>query len=109
VGVRRQIARGDCGTRNRRARAGLLQAGGLPNDQGVQVATLEAGTMQELEPGEDVRFNFRNYLDLMRVPSDDVMHLFRPLRPGQLRGVPWLANALVRLWELDQYDDAELP
>jgi capsid protein len=32
-------------------------AGGLPNDQGVQVATLEAGTMQELEPGEDVRFN----------------------------------------------------
>jgi lambda family phage portal protein len=57
-------------------------------------------------PGE--RLFFPNYLDLMRVPSDDVMHLFRPLRPGQLRGVPWLANALVRLWELDQYDDAEL-
>jgi len=36
------------------------------------------------------------------------MHLFRSLRPGQLRGVPWMANALVRLWELDQYDDAEL-
>ena len=30
------------------------------------------------------------------------------MRPGQLRGIPWLANALVRLWELDQYDDAEL-
>ncbi len=28
--------------------------------------------------------------------------------PGQLRGVPWMANALVRLWELDQYDDTEL-
>jgi len=57
-------------------------------------------------PGE--RLFFPNYLDLIRVPADEVMHLFRPLRPGQLRGVPWLANALVRLWELDQYDDAEL-
>ena len=44
----------------------------------------------------------------MRVPAAEVMHLFRSLRPGQLRGVPWMANALVRLWELDQYDDAEL-
>ena len=57
-------------------------------------------------PGE--RLFFPDYLDLQRVPAEDVMHLFRPLRPGQLRGVPWLANALVRLWELDQYDDAEL-
>ena len=43
----------------------------------------------------------------MRVPAAEVMHLFRSLRPGQLRGVPWMANAFVRLWELDQYDDAE--
>ena len=57
-------------------------------------------------PGE--RLFFPNALDLVRVPADEVMHLFRPLRPGQIRGVPWLANALVRLWELDQYDDAEL-
>ncbi|HZT29422.1 MAG TPA: phage portal protein [Bryobacteraceae bacterium] len=57
-------------------------------------------------PGE--RLFFPNYLDLIRVPADEIMHVFRPMRPGQLRGVPWLANALVRLWELDQYDDAEL-
>jgi len=36
-------------------------------------------------PGE--RLFFPNYLDLIRVPTDEVMHLFRPLRPGQLRGV----------------------
>ena len=57
-------------------------------------------------PGE--RLFFPNYLDLLRIPAAEVMHLFRPMRPGQLRGIPWLANALVRLWELDQYDDAEL-
>jgi lambda family phage portal protein len=57
-------------------------------------------------PGE--RIFFPTDLELMRVPAAEVMHLFRSLRPGQLRGVPWMANALVRLWELDQYDDAEL-
>ena len=45
----------------------------------------------------------------MRVPAAEIVHLFRPLRPGQIRGEPWLARALVKLNELDQYDDAELP
>jgi lambda family phage portal protein len=42
------------------------------------------------------------------VPAQYVLHLFRPLRPGQLRGQPWLTQVLVKLYELDQYDDAEL-
>ncbi|MBF0137475.1 MAG: phage portal protein [Magnetococcales bacterium] len=42
------------------------------------------------------------------VPASEVIHLFRPLRPGQIRGEPWLTQALVKLHELDQYDDAEL-
>jgi len=46
--------------------------------------------------------------DLVRVEAAEVFHLFRPLRPGQIRGEPWLARALVKLHELDQYDDAEL-
>ncbi len=49
-----------------------------------------------------------NASDTVRVPASEVLHLFRPLRPGQLRGEPWLARALVKLHELDQYDDAEL-
>ncbi len=47
-------------------------------------------------------------LDTVRVPASEIIHLFRPLRPGQIRGEPWLARALVKLNELDQYDDAEL-
>jgi lambda family phage portal protein len=44
----------------------------------------------------------------VRVPAEEVIHLFRPLRPGQIRGEPWLTRALEKLNELDQYDDAEL-
>ena len=33
---------------------------------------------------------------------------FHPIAEGQIRGLPWVAPAMVRLWLLDQYDDAEL-
>jgi lambda family phage portal protein len=46
--------------------------------------------------------------ELVRVPAESVLHLFRPIRPGQLRGQPWLTQVLIKLYELDQYDDAEL-
>ncbi len=47
-------------------------------------------------------------IETARVEAVEVIHLFRVLRPGQIRGEPWLARALVKLNELDQYDDAEL-
>ena len=47
-------------------------------------------------------------IETVRVDASEILHLFRPLRPGQIRGEPWLARALVKLNELDQYDDAEL-
>ena len=47
-------------------------------------------------------------METVRVDASEVIHLFRPLRPGQIRGEPWLTRALVKLNELDQYDDAEL-
>jgi lambda family phage portal protein len=47
-------------------------------------------------------------MNTVRVEASEVIHLFRPLRPGQIRGEPWLTRALVKLNELDQYDDAEL-
>jgi lambda family phage portal protein len=49
-----------------------------------------------------------DYGTLRRVPADSVIHLFDPLRPGQLRGLPLLTPALVRLHELDKFDDATL-
>lgn len=44
----------------------------------------------------------------VRVPASDILHIYKPLRPGQIRGEPWLSTVLLKLYELDQYDDAEL-
>jgi len=43
-----------------------------------------------------------------RVPAENVIHLFRPEAPGQVRGVSWLAPVMVRLADLDQWRDAQL-
>jgi len=43
-----------------------------------------------------------------RVPAEDVLHIYRPIDAGQIRGLPHMAPAMVRLFLLDQYDDAEL-
>jgi len=45
---------------------------------------------------------------LTRVPADQVVHLFEPTRPGQLRGVPILAPVLAKLRTLEDFDDALL-
>lgn len=57
-------------------------------------------------PGE----NFLRAADTSRVPvpADDILHVFRPLRPGQQRGVTWLSRVIVKLHEIDIWDDAEI-
>lgn len=44
----------------------------------------------------------------VRVPAEDMVHLFQPIAAGQLRGITWLAPVLLRLHELDQFEDAAL-
>ncbi len=44
----------------------------------------------------------------IRVPVADILHLFNPLVPGQVRGIAWTAPVLARLQELDQFEDAQL-
>jgi lambda family phage portal protein len=58
-------------------------------------------------PGEAFIMN-RNPGERRRIPANQVRHVFKPLRAGQMRGRPWLASIIVKLHELDQYDDAEL-
>lgn len=42
------------------------------------------------------------------VPADNVIHMYRRTRPGQLRGVPELTSVIVRLYEIDEMQDATL-
>jgi lambda family phage portal protein len=44
----------------------------------------------------------------VRVPASQIIHIFKPVRPGQVRGEPWMSRALIRLFDYDQYTDAEV-
>lgn len=43
-----------------------------------------------------------------RVDATDILHVYRADRPGQVRGVPWCAPAIVKLRDLADYEDALL-
>ncbi|WP_301585041.1 phage portal protein [Halomonas alkaliantarctica] len=42
------------------------------------------------------------------VPASNIIHMYRRTRPGQLRGVPELTSVIVRLYEIDEMQDATL-
>ena len=51
--------------------------------------------------------NFRvNSLDFQRVPSAQMVHWFRPIRPGQHRGMPEVTPALKLFAQLRRYTEA---
>jgi lambda family phage portal protein len=59
-------------------------------------------------PGELFGLHGGGWGQRERIPKEDIAHVFKPLRIGQRRGRPWMASILVKLHELDQYEDAEL-
>jgi lambda family phage portal protein len=46
--------------------------------------------------------------ETVRIPAERVLHIFRPIRVGQIRGVPYTLASMTTLAMLDLYDDAEL-
>ena len=42
------------------------------------------------------------------IPASEIIHLYLVDRPGQTRGVPWLATAIQRLHHLAGYEEAEV-
>lgn len=63
--------------------------------------------MFEVHPGAASGVERRSLVS-RRVEADRVLHVFRMERPGQARGVPWLAPVIPRLQDFDEYEDAVL-
>ncbi|ROM75309.1 phage portal protein [Pseudomonas brassicacearum] len=80
-----------------------IRAGIEFNPEGKRVAYW----MYLSHPRDGVSLN-AGYNQLVRVPASQVLHIFEPVEPGQLRGVPRLSPVLKRLRSLDNYDDAVL-
>lgn len=49
-----------------------------------------------------------NGSELIRIPADQILHVYEPLRGGQIRGVPRSTSVLLRMHGLDRLDDAVL-
>ena len=60
-------------------------------------------------PG-DYQFSYGNIAQKrrIRVPADEIIHLYSPDRPGQTRGITAFASAIMRLNNLKGYEEAEI-
>lgn len=57
-------------------------------------------------PGDSLAYGYNH--ERRRVPAEDVIHLMKADRPGQVRGVTDFAPVIVKLREWDSYEDAQL-
>ena len=53
-------------------------------------------------PGEGMMYQSQ------RIPAEDVIHVYECLRPQQVRGVPFGAPAMLRVYDYDKYEDTQL-
>jgi lambda family phage portal protein len=44
----------------------------------------------------------------IRIPAEQMVHMFRPEVPGQVRGITWFAPVMLRMTDLDQTRDAQI-
>lgn len=89
---------------------GPLQNGGYVQ-RGIEydaIGRRVAYYLYKAHPGATGRFYGTYNSGFSRVPAYEVIHLFRTDRPGQERGVSWLAPVMIRLREFDIYEDAHL-
>ena len=88
------------------AKHGVLKTGGLIV-RGIEFdATGKLVAYHLLSAHKGNAFGLK--LQSNRVIASDIIHVFRVDRAGQARGVPWLAPIMVKLRELDIFQDALL-
>lgn len=87
-------------------------AGGARIECGVQFSPIgvrEGYWFYKRHPGEQVIFNTADAAQFLYfIPADQILHLFKPIRAGQIRGIPHTLAGIITVALLDLYDDAEL-
>ena len=71
------------------------------NKEGKRIAYM----LYDQHPGDNHLFS-RN--TSKEVPAEDIIHIYRVDRPGQIRGVPWSAPVIIKLRDFDDHEDAQL-
>ena len=62
--------------------------------------------LHKSHPGNQVYSNRETIRE--RIPADELVHLFMPLRISATRGVPWMHSAMTRMKMVNGYEEAEL-
>ena len=58
-------------------------------------------------PG-DRAYSTMQFVERVRIPATEIIHLFYRERPSQTRGIPWMHSAMTRLNHVGAYEEAEL-
>lgn len=59
-------------------------------------------------PGEVLPTRMSGSFTSRRIPASEVLHVYVKERPGQIRGVPWLAPVLLTIRDRDDWNDAKI-
>jgi lambda family phage portal protein len=59
-------------------------------------------------PGDTLSYATAKYSERIRIPATEMIHLYRPDRISQSRGMPWLISAMIRLKMLGAYEENEV-
>ena len=54
----------------------------------------------------DAYRNFNTTASSERIPAEEIIHGFLTEEPGQIRGVPWIYSSMIKLRDLESYEDA---
>lgn len=63
--------------------------------------------LYDSHPGEQVGASGSSRTQSRRIPASSIIHLYRPTRPGQGRGISRFAPVIPRVRDLQLYEDAE--
>ena len=97
------VANGHCAERQYSAPRGRVRPQPAGQARGVLVLP-----PQPHRPGPERSGTHLMQDQITRVPAEDIIHVFDPVEAGQVRGNSGYAAAIVKLFHLDAWDDAEL-